>query len=186
MATLSLNVTALLQALLDGSDLDSAFLEDVYQELRGLARGAMWVERSDHTLQPTALVNEAYLRLLQGGRLQLQNRAHFFALAARVMRLILVDHERAHRAEKRGGRLLRVSLDEHVQGMDREPDLIDLDNQLNLLARLDSRQSRILELRFFAGSKIEEIADVLGISQALVYRELKAARGWLYGRLNDR
>jgi RNA polymerase sigma factor (TIGR02999 family) len=152
----------------------------VYGELRRLARHYLRKERSDHTLQSTALVHEAYLRLAGENPPQWQNRAHFFGIAANIMRRILVEHARRHGAEKRGGGACRVTLDEAVRlSVQTDVDIIELDRVLSELADLDNRQSRIVEMRFFGGLSIEDVADVLGISPATVKREWVTARAWL-------
>jgi RNA polymerase sigma factor (TIGR02999 family) len=156
----------------------------VYPELRRRARACLRRERPGHTLQPTALVNEAYLRLVRQDRAAWQNRAQFFAVAARVMRRILVDHARAARMAKRPGRLVKVTLDERlgaVAGPD--VDVLALDEALTRLATFDPRKSEVAELRFFSGLSAEEAAQVLGISVATIEREWRAARAWLYAAL---
>jgi RNA polymerase sigma factor (TIGR02999 family) len=159
-------------------------LPAVYSELRRLAH---WHLRSLHgqTLQPTALVHEVYLRLVGGASLSWQDRAHFFAVAAQLMRCILVDRFRAASAEKRGGGSVPITLPESVaiEGMG-DPDLIDLDVALNELAELDPQQARIVELRFFVGLSLEETAEVLGVSPATVKRDWAAARAWIQVRLS--
>ena len=159
----------------------------VYRELRRRAAGYLRHERPDHTLAPTALVHEAYLRLVGQQRVAWQNRAHFFGVAAQMMRRILVDHARAHHAAKRPGAGLRVVLDERT-GVAQPPDceLLMLDRVLNELATLDPRQGQIVELRYFGGLSEEEVADVLGMSRSTVTREWQAARAWLYRRLTMR
>lgn len=156
----------------------------VNAELRRLARRYLARESPGHTLQPTALVNELYIRLVDRRRVQWQNRAHFFGFAAQTMRRILVDHARAQRAAKRGSGIPTVTLDEAValpSGPD--VDLIALDDALNALARMDQRQSRIVELRFFAGLTLQETAEVLDIGEATVSRDWASARAWLYREL---
>ena len=151
-------------------------------ELRRLARAHLRRERRDHTLQPTALVNEAYLRLVNVDRIQWRDRTHFFAFASRVMRRILVDHARAHRAAKRTA--WRVTPVADAGPADRhDVDLIALDEALDELASMDARQARLVELRFFAGLTIDETADVLGVGSATVTRDWATARAWLYRRL---
>jgi RNA polymerase sigma factor (TIGR02999 family) len=156
----------------------------VYAELRSLAHHYLRQERPDHTLQSTALVHEAYVRLVGHAPPALQNRTHFFGVAARLMRQILVEHARAQRAAKRGGGASVLTLDD---GLDRaQPmnfDILQLDDALNGLARLDQRQSRIVELRFFTGLSIDETAQVMGISAATVSREWTTARAWLHREL---
>ena len=155
----------------------------VYQELRQLAQIYLRRERANHTLQPTALVNEAYLRLIDQ-RNAWQNRAQFFGVASQMMRRILVDRARARNMAKRSGRWARVTLDEaSAQGQAVDVDVLDLDRALSELAAFDARKSQVAELRFFAGLSLEETGDVLGISIATVEREWQAARAWLYARL---
>jgi RNA polymerase sigma factor (TIGR02999 family) len=152
----------------------------VYGELRRIARRHLGRERPDHTLQSGALVNEAYLRLLGDNPPEWQNRAHFFGVAAQLMRHILVDHARTHMAAKRGAGVPRVALNEDIaQSQRQEVDLVKLDDALNRLASLDPLQSRLIELRFFGGLSIEETSVVLGISPATVKREWATAKAWL-------
>ncbi len=153
----------------------------VYDELRRLAHHYLRQERSDHTLQSTALVHEAYLRLAGEHPPEWQNRAHFFGIAANIMRRILVEHARGRKAAKRGGDAFCLSLDEAVAFP--QPinlDVLELDRALSELAQLDEQQSRIVELRFFAGLSIEDTSEVLGISPATVKRDWVTARAWLY------
>jgi RNA polymerase sigma-70 factor (ECF subfamily) len=179
-------VTQLLQAWSNG---DQEALDKlaplVYEELHRLARRYMSHERPGHTLQTTALVNEAYLRIVNWKNVRWQNRAHFFAVAAQMMRRILVDFARARTYEKRGGQARRVSLSEaaNVSG-ERGEDLIALDDALQSLARLDPRKSRIVELRFFGGLSVEETAEVLKISTRTVMRDWGLAQAWLYRALS--
>jgi RNA polymerase sigma factor (TIGR02999 family) len=157
----------------------------VYGELRRLARHYLQMERIGHTLQSTALVHEAYLRLAGENVPQWQNRAHFFGIAAHVMRQILVEHARGHGAAKRGGSACKLTLDDAVALPERKDvDLVALDDALKDLARLDEQQSRIVELRFFAGLTIEDTSEVLGISPATVKREWTSARAWLYREID--
>jgi RNA polymerase sigma factor (TIGR02999 family) len=155
----------------------------VYRELHGLAAVYIRRERPDHTLQPTALIHEAYLRMVDQTHVRSETRAQFFAIAANLMRQILVNHAERHRAAKRGSGN-KVALDE-AAGVVRKPavDVIALDHALNKLAQLDSRQSRIVELRFFAGLTEEEIATILGVSCTTVKREWRVARAVLYRQL---
>src|ERR1044071_9660827 len=151
----------------------------VYTELRRLAHRYMRRERSDHGLQTTALVNEAYMRLVDYKRMRWQNRAHFFAVSAQVMRRILVDHARSHNV-KRGAGVPHVSLEDVVfVGGDRTANLVALDDALNALARLDPRKSQIVEMRFFGGLSVEDTAEVLSVSPATVRRDWSIARLWL-------
>src|SRR6266404_3664697 len=155
----------------------------VYEELRRLARRYMRAERSGHSLQPTALVNEAYTRLVDYKRMQWQNRAHFFAVSSQLMRRILVEHARRHNL-KRGGGVQHVSLEEAaVVGGDRARDLVALDDAMNGLARIDPRKVQVVEMRFFGGLSVEETAGVLKVSTVTVKRDWRAARAWLYREL---
>jgi RNA polymerase sigma factor (TIGR02999 family) len=142
-------------------------------------------ERPDHTLQPTALVNEAYLRLIEISRVQWQNRAHFLAIAARAMRRILVDVARAHRNQKRGGGVERVELDEALVLSDRPIELVALDEALDRFSATHPRQSQVVELHFFGGLTLEEAADVLGVSRDTVKRDWRFAKLWLLRALSD-
>ena len=156
----------------------------VYQELRQLARQYMRHERADHTLQPTALVHEAYLRLFGEGAIEYQNRGHFFLIAARQMRRILVDHARAQHAARRAGGLLKVPLEELRETPQAIPqDLAALDEALTDLERLHQRTSQVVELRFFGGLTEEETARVLGLSVATVKRDWEFAKLWLYDQV---
>jgi len=155
----------------------------VTAELRKVARAHLRRERNDHTLQPTALVNEAYLKMVNWDRVNWRDRAHFFAVAARVMRRILVDHARARHAAKRGGCRV-VPLSEFAEpAATRDVDLVALDEALHELAGLDERQARLVELRFFAGLTIDETAEVLKVGAATVSRDWTTARAWLFRRL---
>jgi RNA polymerase sigma factor (TIGR02999 family) len=153
----------------------------LYAELRGMAESYLRGEPSGHTLQPTALVHEAYLRLV-GQRLpDWKNRAHFFGVASQLMRQILVDRARLHHAAKRGGNVQKVSLSDTVSfATERGADLLALDDALNALAAIDPRKCRVIELRFFGGLDIDETAQALHISSATVGRELRVAKAWLY------
>jgi RNA polymerase sigma factor (TIGR02999 family) len=182
-------VTLLLKKINDGERGGSApekLLPLVYDELRRLAYGYLQNERRDHTLQPTALVHEAYIRLVDWENVSWQNRAHFFAVAAQVMRRILVDHARRKNAQKREGAREKMTLDEAVSlSAEREIDLIMLDEALEDLANLDPTQSKIVELRFFGGLTVEETAHALDISPSTVKREWTAAKAWLYRRMKN-
>lgn len=152
----------------------------VYDELRRIARGYLQRERSDHTLQATGLVHEAYLRLVDQTVATWQNRAHFFGVAAQVMRRILVDHARRVRSEKRGGSWDKVEFKEELLiSPGRHVDLIALDESLQNLAKLNARQSQVVELRFFGGLTMEEVGEVLDISSRTVKREWRIAKAWL-------
>jgi len=177
------------QLLVDWGKGDQAALEKlmplVYSELRRLASNYLRRERGEHTLQPTALVNEAYLKLVDQKNPKWQNRAHFFGISAQLMRRILVDHARQHQAVKRGGaEQQRISLT-GAEALAQQPeiDLLALNEALDELAKMDPKQSRIVELKFFGGLSIEEIAEVLGIGHATVERDWKMARAWLRRQL---
>jgi RNA polymerase sigma-70 factor (ECF subfamily) len=155
----------------------------VYDELHRLARRHMRRERPGHSLQTTALVNEAYMRLVDYTRMQWQDRAHFFAVSAQLMRRILVEHARRHNL-KRGGGVPHVSLDEAaLVGGDRAADLVALDDAMSTLAQLDRRKSQVVEMRFFGGLNVDETADVLKVSAATVMRDWSTAKAWLYREL---
>lgn len=175
------NVTGLLQKWRLGR---SAALEEllplVHQELRRLARRHMFGERAGHTLQTTALINEAYLRLVNSRRVNWQNRAHFFAISAQLMRRILVDHARARGYQKRGGGVPKITLDEAMLGPEEKGrDLVVLDDALIALAAVDIRKSKVIELRFFGGLSVEETAEVLRVSPETVMRDWRLAKAWL-------
>jgi RNA polymerase sigma factor (TIGR02999 family) len=156
----------------------------VYRELRRRAAAYLRRERPDHSMQPTALVHEAYMRLVGQERVSWQNRAHFFAIAAKMMRRILVDHARAHQAAKRPGAGWKVTLNERVVTTEpRDCDMLLLDRALTELAVFDPRQGQIIELRYFAGLSEQEVAAVLDVSRATVTREWQTARAWLYRRM---
>ena len=178
---------SLTQLLIDvgngNGDALNQILPLIYDELRRLAGSYMRRERQDHTLQPTALVHEAYLRLIDQRRADWKNRAQFFGLAANMMRRVLVNHARDRAADKRGGNTPRVTLS-LADGLEQpEVDVIAVDEALGKLAELDPRKSRIIEFKFFTGLTTEEIAEVLGISTATVEREWKFARAWLFNAL---
>ena len=178
-------VTELLQAW-DRGDLEARdrLMQVVYDELRRRAAAYLRRERAEHTLQPTALVHEAYLRLVGQQRIVWQNRAHFFGVAAQMMRRILVDHAKGQRRRKRFGGAVRVSLDDRAGAvMPRDCDLLALDRALEELMAVDPQQGRIVELRYFAGLSETEIAAVLGVSRSTVTREWQIAKGWLYRRV---
>jgi RNA polymerase sigma-70 factor (ECF subfamily) len=156
----------------------------IYDELRSLAANYLRRERPDHTLEPTALVHEAYLRMVDQTQVNWQNRAHFFGVAAQMMRRILVDHARAHNAEKRGQDFQKFSLDENIdKAVERSSELIALDDALHALAEIDEQKGRIVELRFFGGLSIDETAEVLGVSAPTVKRQWRMAKAWLYGQV---
>lgn len=163
----------------------SRLLPLVYGELRRLARGQLRKERADHTLQPTALVHEAYVRLADRMKAQWNDRAHFYAVAAKVMRQILVDHARRHAASKRGGEAVRVPLDDLQLAEDsRATRLLALDEALERLRMMDERKARIIELRYFGGLTIDECAEVLGVSTPTVVGDTRKARAWLFKELS--
>jgi RNA polymerase sigma-70 factor (ECF subfamily) len=177
-------ISALLGAWSDG---DQSALEKltpiVYHELHCLARRHMKRERPGHSVQTTALVNEAYIRLVDYKRMQWQNRAHFFAVSAQLMRRILVEHARRHNL-KRGGGVQHVSLeDAAVAGGNRAADLVALDDAMNALGRLDARKAQVVEMRFFGGLSVEETAEVLKVSPVTVMRDWSSAKAWLYREL---
>ncbi|MCA1814927.1 MAG: sigma-70 family RNA polymerase sigma factor [Acidobacteria bacterium] len=178
-------VTQLLIRLTDG---DRAVLDEllplIYGELRRVAAGYLRRESPGHTLQPTALVHEAYLRMVDQTQVRWQNRAHFLGVAAQMMRRILVDHARSRQAEKRGGALPKLSLDENIDVSDeRAAELVALDEALKKLAEIDPEKSRLVELRFFGGLSVEETAEVLGVSAPTVKRHWRMAKAWLYGQV---
>ena len=176
------DVTRLLLEIRRGnSRAESALIPLIYNELRHLAAHYMRRERPDHTLQATALVHEAYLRLANQRDVTWQNRAHFFAVAGSLMRRILVDHARVHRRSKRGGTQHKISLEDVLLFSEAQSEeLIELDSALSLLAKELPRQSQIVELRFFGGLSVEEIAEVLKVSPKTVKRDWSVARAWLY------
>lgn len=158
-----------------------ALMPLVYEELRQLARHYLRLERPDHTLQSTALVHEAFVRLVGQNPPEWKDRTHFYGVAARLMRQILVDHARAHGAAKRGGTSVKLTLDEGlVQSKALDLDILALDEALNKLTKVDSQQCQIVELRFFSGLSIEDTAELLGISPATVKRSWTTARAWLF------
>jgi RNA polymerase sigma factor (TIGR02999 family) len=157
----------------------------VYKELHRLAHFQLRNERTGHTLQSTALVHEAYVRLVGMNAPQWESRTHFFAIAAQLMRQILVDYARRHRADKRGGGVCKLSLQEaEVTPRQRDVDVIALDDALQALARIDERQSRVVELRFFAGLSLGEISEALEVGPATVQRDWTAARAWLHREMS--
>ena len=177
------------QMLVDWGNGDQAALEKltplVYNELHRLARRYMGRERPGHTLQTSALVNEAYIRMIDWKEIQWQNRAHFFAVSAQLMRRILVDFARSRNYAKRGGAARKVSLEEAtVISREKGADLVALDDALDSLARLNERQSRVVELRFFGGLELEEIAEVMQVSVGTVRRDWSLARAWLHRELS--
>ena len=177
-------VTVLLQRLKDGNrEAVDELVPIVYSELRKLAAHYLQSERRGHTLQPTALVHEAFMKLI-GQETQWQNRAHFFAMAANLMRRILVDYARGHKAEKRGGVAEKVSLDDaFIFVKDKPKEVIALDESLEELSKIDARRAKVVELRFFGGLNNEEIAEVLGVHSNTVLRDWNLARAWLKSQI---
>lgn len=186
MASTSGNVTQLLMEWRNGDRqaLD-ALIPIVYDELRAIARRYMNRERSGHTLQTAALINEAYLRLVDKQDIAWQNRTHFFAISARIMRNLLVDYARARQMEKRGGGAVQVSLNEAIAGNEPEMtvDMLSLDEALTRLAEFDERKARIVELRFFGGLSADETAEALDLSEITIKREWLKAKAWLFREL---
>ena len=181
MADSAENVTQLLRNWNQGDErAASELFPIVYEELRRLARRYMSHERPEHTLQTTALIHEAYLRLVDQRRTQWRNRAQFFAVAAQMMRRILVDYARRRAYQKRGGTSVNVFLEENaLVAPERGQEIVALDSALGRLAAIDARKARVVELRYFGGLETQEIADVLGISAVTVTRDWKMARAWL-------
>jgi RNA polymerase sigma factor (TIGR02999 family) len=169
----------------DQSALDN-LMPLVYEELRRLARNHLRFEHRAQTLQPTAVVNDAYMRLIDQKRVNWQNRAHFFGAAAQIIRRLLVDHARARGRLKRGGNLVSVTLNEELIAAPASRDVLALDDALSRLAKLDAQQARVVELRFFAGLSIEETAEAMRVSAATIKRDWATARAWLYRELTQR
>jgi RNA polymerase sigma-70 factor (ECF subfamily) len=188
MAPTPADVTSLLNKLAAGDQEAAAQLVPlVYEELRHLAARRLRQERPDHTLQATALVHEAYVKLSAQRDAKWQNRAQFFGVASQVMRRILVDYARGQQRIRRGGKQQKVSLDDVLLvSPDRIEEVLTVHESLSRLERLDARQARIVELRYFGGLTVEEIAEVVGISTKTVMRELNVGKAWLYGDLKDR
>src|SRR5579864_4584781 len=176
-------VTGLLLELRNGNpEVGNRLVSLVYRDLHRLAVSCMRRERSEHTLQATALVNEAYLRLVAQKKTQWKGRAHFFGIAARLMRQILVEHARARHAVKRGGTFAKLPLDHGLElSAAKARELIQLDEALESLSRVDLQQAHVVELRFFGGRTVEETAEALGISPRTVKRDWAVARAWLHG-----
>jgi RNA polymerase sigma factor (TIGR02999 family) len=183
----SKEITQLLAHWSDGHEAAlSQLMPIVYQELRKIADSYLRRERADHTLQPTALIHEAYLRLIDQSLPHWQNRAHFFGVAAQLMRQILVEHARAQMAQKRGGDAQQVELAEALTyAPERASELVKLDDALNALAEFDARKSRLIELRYFGGLSVDETAHVMGLSPATVSRDQKLAQAWLRQALQN-
>ncbi len=181
------DVTQLLAGLGAGDEQAAEHLLPlVYNELRALAERNLRHERPDHTLQATALVHEAYIRLVDSSRIRLRNRAHFFALAAQAMRRILVDHARGQKRRKRGGGRTKISLEGlPAISVETDVDLLALDEALGRLGEINDRYARIVEMRFFGGMTMEEIAELLEVSKSTVERDWRVARAWLYRELRE-
>jgi RNA polymerase sigma-70 factor, ECF subfamily len=181
-------VTEALRAWRPGhEEAEERLLRLLYPELHRMAARFLRGERSGHTLQPTALVHEAYLQLVDQRRVDWQSRRHFFAIAARVMRRILVDHARGHLRQKRGGDLQRVPLEDlSGLGVERLPELVALDEALAALAKIDARRAAVVELRYFGGFTAEETAEILAISVPTVGRHWRVARAWLFRELHGK
>ena len=181
-------VTQLLQQWHEGDqEALEALMPLVYNELKRLAGSYLRRERPDHTLQSAALVNEAYLRLVDQTQTRWQNKEHFYGIAAQMMRRVLADHARGHNAAKRGAGVPELELDETIaQAQSRNIDVLDLEEALQKLEKLDPQQGKIVELRFFSGLSIEDTANVLGISPATVKRDWAAARAWLFREIGAR
>jgi len=187
MAQAPAQITMLLASLKDGdrSAVASKLMPLVYDEFKALAAKHLRNERGGHTLQPTALVHEAYLKLIDQTRVDWQGRTHFFAVGAQAMRRILVDHARQRRRQKRGGGAGRITLDEAVAlAPERAEEILELDEALKRLSELDPRQGQIVEMRFFGGMSVEEVANVLGVSKRTVEGDWTMARAWLMRELS--
>lgn len=181
----SRDISALLAAW-SGGDAQALpnLMSTIYPELRRIARQHLRAQRAGHTLESAALANEAYLKLIGAGSMRCENRAHFLALCSQIIRRILVDHARARAATKRGGHVERVPLDDVILGAEsRGIEILALNNALELLAEIDARKARVVELRYFGGLSIEETADVLGITPIRAKRDWEKAKAWLYGVL---
>jgi RNA polymerase sigma-70 factor, ECF subfamily len=181
------DITQLLIDLTNGNrGAVNGLLPLIYGELRNLAASYLRRERSDHTLQPTALVHEAYLRLVDQTQVSWQNRAHFLGVAAQMMRRILVDHARAHKAGKRGSDFQKLSLDENIdKAVERSEELIALDEALTELSQVDELKARIVELRYFGGLSVDETAEVLGVTPVTINRHWRMAKAWLFGKMQE-
>ncbi|MEN3335905.1 MAG: hypothetical protein V7641_5270 [Blastocatellia bacterium] len=179
------DVTQLLIELSKGNRVTvDLLLPLIYDELRRLAMNYLRRERPDHTLQATALVHEAYLRLVDQTRVNLQNRAHFFGIAAQIMRRLLVDYARKHNAEKRGADFQKLTLDENIEkAVERSEEIVALDRALEALAAIDEQKARIVELRYFGGLTVEETAEVMGVTPITIKRHWRMAKAWLYGQM---
>lgn len=180
------SITQMLIELTDGNrEVVNQILPHIYDELRRLASSYLRKERTNHTLQPTALVHEAYMKLIDQNRVKWQNRAHFFGIAAQVMRRILMDHARKHQANKRGGEIEKLPIEEEILivSNDKSAELLALDEALEELAKIDPDKARIVELRYFGGLSIEETAEVMEVSVPTINRHWKLAKAWLYSQV---
>jgi RNA polymerase sigma-70 factor (ECF subfamily) len=188
MGPAQVDVTAMLSQLTQGNqEAAERLIPLVYDELKKLARAYMRRERGDHTLQTTALVHEAYLKLVRQRAANWQSRSHFFGIAAQLMRRILIDYARGHLREKRGGAKVVLPLNEAlVFSPQHSEELVKLDEALDRLSKLDARQSHIVELRFFGGLSVEETSEFLGVSPRTVKRDWAVAKAWLHGELRHR
>lgn len=185
--TESADITQMLIELTDGNkEVVNEILPLIYAELRKLASGYLRKERGNHTLQPTALVHEAYMKLIDQKKVKWQNRSHFFGIAAQVMRRILMDYARQHKAEKRGGMGENISLEEEfvIIENERSHELLALDEALKNLAKIDEMKARIVELRYFGGLSVQEVAEVLDVSEITIKRHWRMAKAWLYGQIS--
>ncbi len=182
------NITQLLQRFADNrQEAANELLPLVYNELKRIASNYLRRERSDHTLQPTALVHEAYLKMVDITQVSWQNKAHFLGVAANQMRRILVDYSRQHNAMKRGGEFHILTLNEEIdKAIEQSTDLIALDDALNELAKMDPVKAQMVELRYFGGLTVEETAEVLGVSAITVKRHWRMTKAWLYGQLTQK
>ncbi len=180
------DVTEILRSWISGDrDAEERLFPLVYDELKSLARSYLRKERGEHTLQPTALVNEAYLRLIDQTRVDWKNRSHFYGIAAQIMRRILIDHARSHTSGKRGGAAQKISLDDATISVDQDAtDLLALDQALTKLAAIDPRKERVVELMYFAGLEQKEVAVVLDVAEKTVQRDWQMAKLWLLRELS--
>lgn len=181
------DITLMLRAVASGRrDQVDSLMAAIYEDMRRLAHAHLSAERANHTLQPTALVHEAYLRLVNQHSAEWTDRLHFFSLASRIIRRILIDHARERKALKRGGAERPVSIHDHdAITPERDIDLLALDEALRELAEIDERQARVVELRFFGGCTVEEIAELLAVGKRTVDRDWLAAKAWLFCRLDE-
>lgn len=185
MSGSSADITRLLHAAAKGDRCDTdALMAAIYEDLRRLAESHMRGERRDHTLQPTALAHEAYIKLIGQHSVDWKDRSHFFSVASRLIRRILVDHAREKHAQKRGGGASRIAMEDHdITAPERDVDLLALDEALTMLAEIHPRQAEIVELRYFGGLTIDEIAELLGVGKRSVDRDWSIAKAWLYCQL---